>query len=45
MRFSDRIPVDEFNQVVVVESASGTLNLTYEGETLGSVTVNYTRPT
>ena len=31
------------NQVVIIESATGTLDLTYEGETLGQITVNFTR--
>jgi hypothetical protein len=33
------------NQVVVIESASGTLSLVYEGSTLGSISVSYVRPT
>lgn len=31
------------NQVVVIESATGTLDLVYMGETIGEIPVNYTR--
>jgi hypothetical protein len=31
------------NQVAIVESATGTLDLIYEGESLGQIPVNYTR--
>lgn len=31
------------NQVVVVESVTGTLDLVYQGETIGQITVSYTR--
>lgn len=31
------------NQVAIVESVSGTLDIVYQGESLGQVTVNFTR--
>jgi hypothetical protein len=31
------------NQVVVVESASGTLDLIYQGQDIGDITISYTR--